>query len=49
MRMQEQDCFLLNSEKQIGTDPSCRFWEKRKNHWTPTHSNSKKWRHRAED
>jgi len=24
-------CFLLNPEKKIGTDPSCRFREKRKN------------------
>jgi len=29
--------------KKIGTDPSCRFREKRKNRLTTTHSNSKKW------
>jgi len=33
--------FLLNREKKIGTDPSCRFREKRT-------FNSENWRHRAE-
>jgi len=37
-------CFLLNSEKKFGSDPSCRFREKRKN----CTFNSEKWRHRAE-
>jgi len=31
MQVVMNKCFLLNSEKKFGTDPSCRFREKRKN------------------
>jgi len=44
MQIVTNKCFLLNLEKKIGADPSCRFREKRKKH----NFNSKKWRHRAE-
>jgi len=34
--------FLLHPEKKVGIDSSRRFREKRKNRFTPTHSNSEK-------
>jgi len=37
-------CFLLNPEKTIGADQSCRFWEKKQKRTFK----SEKWRHRAE-
>jgi len=41
MQVVMNECFLLNPEKKIGTDPSGRFQEK--------HTfNSENWRHRAE-
>jgi len=39
---------FLNPEKKFVEDSCCRLREKRKNRLTPTHSNSAKWRHRAE-
>jgi len=33
--------FVLNPEKTLGTDPSCRFREERKNSLTPTRLNLK--------
>jgi len=32
MQVVMNKCFLLNPEKKIGTDPSCRLLEKRKKH-----------------
>jgi len=31
MQVVTNKCFLLNREKEFGTDPSCRYREKRKN------------------
>jgi len=33
---------ILNPEKEFGTDPFCRFREKRENRLTSTHFNSEK-------
>jgi len=41
MQVVMNKCFLLNSEKQFGANPFCRFRDKRT-------FNSEKWRHRAE-
>jgi len=34
MQMVMNKCFILNPEKKIGADPSCRFREKRKKTYT---------------
>jgi len=44
MQVVIKKCFVLNSEKKLGADSSCRFREKRKN----AHFNFKKCRHRSE-
>jgi len=39
---------VFSEPEKMGTDPSCRFREIRKNRLAPTHFTSEKWRHRVE-